>query len=90
MATKKVMREIEVGVCDICGKEITDEDEDTLADCVVCGKEVCENDTGETTDDGILCKICNKKYEFDTDEDGEQMSIVVDIKTRKEIDTPYM
>lgn len=68
MSEKVVMREVTVYHCDICGKEIDEDEMDCTNQCVKCGKDICLKHTGDTSDDGGLCTKCSERYEFDSDD----------------------
>ena len=68
MVTKKVMKEVKVWTCDYCEKE-------AIEVCAHCGKDMCELHTGDfddsNTDDGDLCKKCEKEgFAIHYEDDG--------------------
>jgi hypothetical protein len=95
--TKYIHWPVTVVRCDFCDKEtIWDSKVSPQRDgvyfnsCVCCGKDVCNNHKigeVEACEDGVLCPVCSKKFEFDTENGGVG---VVDKETGTEVDAPYL
>lgn len=66
--------------CDFCDK---DSETDTVYSCSKCRKDICDEHIGQSTEDGLLCSECSRRYEiYEHPEGGVGMK---DLQTGKDV-----
>ncbi len=73
--------------CDFCDRHTGNGTH--MSTCAICGKDICNNCPGESCEDGTLCPICSKTYEFDPDAEYGSVGIIDKI-TGIDVDAPYL